>query len=397
MYNHSRFGAEQRSQGMSARAQRSLRERYDAQSAVVSRAPGRLELLGGHTDYNQGFVCAIAIERSAVVAAAPRDGGLVRVWSEAMGEDACFSLADAEDGAVGTWRDYLAGVIWALREWGCPVTGADLVVVSDVPVAGGVSSSAAVEVAYALALTSMAGFTMAPKELALLCQRAENEYVGMRCGILDQFTAVLAGRGQAMWLDCRSREHRLVPVAGQDLRFVVCDTRKPRELVVSRYNELRAQCEEAARLLGVPALRDLDSATLQAKQRLLTETLTKRVRHVVTENERVQEGLALLEAGNIAGLGDLLSRIHVSLRDDYEVSCPELEAMREAALAAPGCHGARLVGAGFGGCVIAVVDTDAVAQFQAQVAQEYEQAIGMTPVIFATQPGEAAGLLSPQG
>ena len=380
MYNHSRSGADERSQRMAARAQRALRERYDAEPAVVSRAPGRLELLGGHTDYNQGFVCAIAIERSAVVAAAPRDGGLVRVWSEAMGEDACFSLADAEDGAVGTWRDYLAGVIWALREWGCPVTGADLIVVSDVPVAGGVSSSAAVEVAYALALTSMAGFTM-----------------GMRCGILDQFTAVLAGRGQAMWLDCRSREHRLVPVAGQDLRFVVCDTRKPRELVVSRYNELRAQCEEAARLLGVPALRDLDSATLQAKQRLLTETLTKRVRHVVTENERVQEGLALLEAGDIAGLGDLLSRIHVSLRDDYEVSCPELEAMREAALAAPGCHGARLVGAGFGGCVIAVVDTDAVAQFQAQVAQEYEQAIGMTPVIFATQPGEAAGLLCRTG
>jgi galactokinase len=397
VYNHTGHGTGELARGLARRARSALVERYGVEPAVISRAPGRLELLGAHTDYNDGFVCAIATDRSAVVAAAPRSDGLVRGFSEAYDEEALFETAELEAAAGGKWWDYLAGVVWALREQGCPVGGADLVVVSEVPVGGGVSSSAAVEVAYALALAAMADFDIEREELALLCQRAENEYVGMRCGILDQFTSLLGRQGHAMWLDCRTREHRLVPVRSGGVRFVVCDTRKPRELVESAYNQRRSECEEAARLLGVAALRDIDRATLEAKRELLPDTLLRRARHVVTENERVQEGVALLEAGDMAGLGEVLGRIHVSLRDDYEVSCPELEAMREAALGGPGCCGARMVGAGFGGCVIALVEAGAVEQFRQQVGQGYERATGLKPEIFATRPAEGAGLLSRLG
>ena len=394
MYNHSSRVADERARRLAARAGRALRERHGAEPAVISRAPGRLELFGAHTDYNEGFVCAIAIDRSVVVAAAARADEVVRVWSDATDEEAVLDISGPEAGPAGKWWDYLAGVIWALRERGCRVGGADLVVLSDVPIGGGVGSSAAVEIAYALALAALADLDIEAKELGLLCQRAENEYVGMRCGILDQFTSLLGRRDHAMWLDCRSREHRLVPIRSHDVRFVVCDTRKPRELVDSAYNQRRAECEEAARLLGVRALRDVDSAALRAKQDLLPATLLKRARHVVTENERVAEGVALLEAGDIAALGEVLGRIHVSLRDDYEVSCPELEAMREAALAAPGCHGARMVGAGFGGCVIALVAADTIERFAVQVGEEYERATALKPEIFATQAAEGAGLCS---
>jgi len=367
-----------------------LREEFGAHASTVARAPGRLEIFGAHTDYNEGYVAAIAIEQAAVVAVSPRDDGLVRARSDQQAEQAAFTLDSIEDGPSGRWWDYLAGVIRLLAEHGCEVTGADLALSSDVPVGSGVSSSAAVELAYALALTGAFDCEIGPEELALLCQRAENEYVGMRCGILDQFSSTFGEPDRVMWLDCRKLERRLIPMTGDRARFVVCDTRKPRELVGSEYNKRRGQCEEAARLLGVGALRDLSPDTLRERSGELSPMLLRRARHVVSENERVQRGVELLAAGDMTGVGVVINETHESLRDDYEVSCDELEAMREAALVAPGCYGARLVGAGFGGCVMALVATDMTDAFIARVGEQYRTATGLTPRIFATKASDGA-------
>jgi galactokinase len=358
---------------------------------VISRAPGRLEVLGGHTDYNEGFVLAVATEQATVIAAARREDSLVRASTDRDDSEADFDLSRLDEGPWGQWWDYIAGVAAQLREKGCPLTGADIAIVSDVPVGGGVSSSAAIEIACAIALSEMAGCDVGPEPLALLAQRAENEYVGMNCGIMDQFASVFGRPGHAMWLDCRTRERRLVPMTSNDARFVVCDTNKPRELVDSAYNERRATCERAAEILGARALRDVDERTLATDGKLLDETQLRRARHVVSENARVNAGVEALERGDLDVLGELLNASHVSLRDDYEVSCEELEAMRNAALAAPGCYGARLMGAGFGGCVLALVQAATVDEFAAQVGQQYEAETGLEPDIFATAPADGAG------
>lgn len=392
MYNHS-CRVEGRDRELAAAASDALREQFGRRAEVIARAPGRLEVLGGHTDYNEGFVTAIAIERATVVAAARREDTLVRAWTDYGAAVAQFDLRRLTEGPRGSWADYLAGVAAELVGAGCELSGTDLAIVSDVPVGGGVSSSAALEVASALALAELACYDVEPEALALLCQRAENDFVGMRCGILDQFTAVFARAGRVLCLDCRTRARRPVPMADESVRFVVCDTRKPRKLVTSAYNQRRAECERAAALLGVRALRDIDSATLATRAEELDATLLCRARHVVSENERVLAGVAALEAGDWAGLGALINAAHVSLRDDYEVSCAELEAMRAAALDAPGCLGARLVGAGFGGCVLALVEADAVERFAAQVAPRYQQATGLEPRIFATRAADGAGVI----
>ncbi len=360
---------------------------------VIARAPGRLEVLGGHTDYNEGFVLAVATRQATAIAAARREDTLLRAWTDADGSEADFDLARLEEGPWGRWWDYVAGVAAQLRAEGCETVGADLAVVTDVPVGGGVSSSAAIEVASAIALSTIAGCEIEPEPLALLCQRAENEYVGMNCGIMDQFASVFGRSGHAMWLDCRSRERRIVPMQSDEARFVVCDTNKPRELVDSAYNERRATCERAAEILGARALRDVDEQMLAADGKLLDETQLRRARHVVSENARVNAGAEALEAGNMPALGELLNASHVSLRDDYEVSCAELETMRNASLAAPGCFGARLMGAGFGGCVLALVRTATVDEFAAQVGQQYRVETGLEPDIFATAPADGAGII----
>ncbi|MGC9319057.1 MAG: galactokinase [Armatimonadota bacterium] len=396
MYNHyCRVGP--RTAGLTQRATEALERRWERRPQVVARAPGRLEVLGGHTDYNEGFVTAIAIEQATVVAAARREDSLVRAWTDHGESEAKFDLGRLDAGPWGRWWDYVAGVCAEFGREGCTLPGADMAIVSDVPVGGGVSSSAAIEVACAVAISSMAGCEVGPERLALLCQRAENEYVGMRCGILDQFTSVFARAERALWLDCRTRERRLVPLGDESVRFVVCDTRKPRELVDSAYNERRQQCERAAEILGVSALRDADEQMLASKAGLLGETLLRGARHVVSENARVQAGVTALRAGDMQALGQLMNASHVSVRDDYRVSCRELEIMREAALAAPGCYGARLVGAGFGGCVTALVEAAMVEQFAARVRQQYEAETGLTPEIFATRAADGAGLVQHEG
>jgi galactokinase len=310
----------------------------------TAKAPGRVNLIGEHTDYNEGFVLPLAIDRFTTAIAEPRDDRVVTVDATDLGERDEFALDAIE--RTGTWRDYVRGVVQLLG----PDSGAGLRIESDVPRGAGLSSSAALEVAIGRALSDLPG-----PELALLAQRAENEFVGVPCGIMDQFCVANARAGHALLLDCRDLSFRLVPVP-PGVAIVVCDSRMERKLGESGYAERRAACEEAARLLGFRALRD---ATLDDVQRL-PKQLRRRARHVVSETERTLAAATELEAGNLQAVGELMDDSHRSMRDDYEVVPPQLDALAAATRAIDGCYGSRLTGGGFGGCTVSLVDVAAV-------------------------------------
>ena len=321
-------------------------------------APGRVNLIGEHTDYNDGYVLPLALPQRTRVAAAPVPVPEWTVWSAQAGESVRFGPAELVPGRVTGWAGYVAGVVWALRDAGFPVPGAELAVVSEVPVGAGLSSSAALECAVLTALAGLAGLTERELPLAdrpALAQRAERDYVGVPCGIMDQTAALLGRPGHALFLDCRTGavEHVRFDPPAAGLALQVIDTGAPHLLVTGEYAERRAACARAAASLGVPALRD---ATLADLDRLPDPVLRRRARHVVTENRRVLDTVALLRAGRIRQIGPLLSASHASLRDDFEVSTPELDRAAAAAEAA-GALGARMTGAGFGGSVIALAET----------------------------------------
>ena len=304
---------------------------------TIGRAPGRVNLIGEHTDYNDGFVLPCAIDRFTVVDAAARDDRTVRV--ESLGEHDEFELDAIE--RSGTWRDYVRGVVQLLEL----EHGASIRIESTVPRGAGLSSSAALEVAVGRALTELAG-----EELALLCQRAENEFVGVQSGIMDQFTVTLARAGHALLLDCRDLTYRHIAIP-DGVAIVVCDSHLRRELTSSGYNDRRAECEAAAAQLGLASLRD---ATLEQVADL------PRARHVVTENERTLRAAAALESGDCSTFGELMNASHESMRDDFEIVPPELDALAAATRAVDGCYGSRLTGGGFGGCTVSFVDEQAV-------------------------------------
>ena len=360
--------------------------------AVVVRAPGRLNLLGEHTDYNGGFVLPIAIDRSTIVVAAPA-GERVRVWSEAKQEQDVFDPRDPQRDDERTWANYVRSVVWALGALEVDVAGADLLITGDLPMGAGVSSSAALETAAALAFLHLAGRELPARALALLCQRAENEFVGVHCGIMDQFTVGLAQEGHALLLDCLSLEARDVPLAGDSPVFFVCDTAKPRTLAASAYNRRREECEQAARHFGQEHLRGVTAEMLAAGQDALDETVYRRCRHVLSENARVLEAVEVMAQGDWTRFGVLLGESHASLRDDYEVSCRELDVMCELAERHAGCLGARMVGAGFGGCAMAAVRRDATAGFAETVGEAYRQATGLEPRVFPVQAAGGATVL----
>lgn len=363
---------------------------------VVSRAPGRINLLGEHTDYNEGFVLPAATRQAVYVAASARPDRLCRVCSEAFGTCDEFDLDDLEAlRGERDWARYVRGVAWALEDSGLEVGGLEAVILNDLPVGVGLASSAAVEVAFALALLGVAGLEdeVEPERLARLCQRAENEYVGMRCGILDQVSSLFGQEGAALLLDCRSLEITPIPLERSDVVFVVCDTSKPRGLVNTEYNARRQQCERAAAMLGVPALRDATVEQVRARREELGDVAYRRAHHVVTENSRVHEGARALREGRLGRLGELMCAAHASLRDDYEVSCPELNAMVEVACETEGCYGARLMGAGFGGCALAAVEAGQVEDFSAAVVRGYHQRTGLPGRTFATSPSDGAGVV----
>jgi galactokinase len=359
--------------------------RFGRQPEIVVRAPGRANLMGEHTDYNDGYVLPVALDRAAWIAASPLAEFEARLHALDLDEAAAFSFRCIPP-RNGDWADYPRGVAWALQGNRLRLTGREAVLTSSVPAGSGLSSSASIEVAFAYTWQMLSGFELDRRELALLCQRAENVYVGVNCGILDQMASACGVEGHARMLDCRTLESELVPLP-EGVAIVVADTKVRRQLASSEYNVRRAQCEEAVKILseylsGVRALRDVSLDGLERFKEHLPEVIYRRARHVVADNERVLQAAAALRQEDVIAVGALMKACHISLRDDYEVSSPELDVLAEAAWEVEGCYGARLTGAGFGGCTVALVAVDAVPDFEAHVAAAYEAAFDRKPDIY---------------
>jgi galactokinase len=358
----------------------------------LCRAPGRVNLIGEHTDYNDGFVLPMAIDREVWVAATARQDRQVHVVALTLGrnEKVTFSLDGLAPDPVIRWSNYIRGVLALLERRGHRLGGLDLVYAGNVPIGAGLSSSAAVEVAIATAACELNTIELAGVELAKLCQQAEHEFAGTHCGLMDQLISILGREGHALLIDCRYLTWQ--PVLLPDgVAVVVCDTSKRRGLADSAYNERRRECEEGARRLGVPALRDLDIESFESQAVKLPGLLQKRCRHVVYENDRTIRAAEALRRGDRATAGRLMNESHASLRDLYEVSCEELDLMAALAQSQSGCWGARMTGAGFGGCVGALVDDKAVEAFTRTVATLYERQAQRTPVLYVCRAAAGAG------
>ncbi len=367
-------------------------------AANIYRAPGRVNLIGEHTDYNDGFVLPAAIEFYCWVAAAARKDGKVAIYSENFNETVEASLNSLTPLGKNHWSNYPLAVAWVMPQAGKPLTGANLYIAGEVPLGAGLSSSAAIEVAVGLALVSVSGLAVDRAELAQLCQKAENEFVGARVGIMDQFVSCHGRASHALMLDCRSLEYELVKLPA-NVQLVMCNTMVKHELASGEYNARRAECEEGVRNLRtafpeVRALRDVTLAQLEAHRQKLTPKVFARCRHVITENERVKSAVKTLHRGDSKALGALLQDSHRSLRDDYEVSCKELDLMVEIAMAQPGLIGARMTGGGFGGCTVNLVESAAVSNFKQDVAEEYSSKTGLTPEIYVSPASEGAQQLA---
>ncbi|MEV7612662.1 galactokinase [Streptomyces sp. NPDC089799] len=373
-----------------------FRQLYGTAPEGVWSAPGRVNLIGEHTDYNDGFCLPMALPRTTLVAARRRTDGLLRLHSaQGDGRIAELPLSGLAPGAATGWTRYPAGVVWALAEAGHDVGGgADLHIDSTVPSGAGLSSSAALECAVAVAYDDLYGLGLPRPELARTAQRAEHAFAGVPCGIMDQMASLCSAEATALHLDCRTLEHRLVPfgLAADGLRLLVVDTRVKHDLGDGAYAALRAGCERAAALLGLPALRDLAAADLDAALAGLPAALVPLVRHVVTENERVTRTVAHLEAEDTEGLGPLLTAGHASLRDDYRISCAETDLVVDTALAA-GALGARMTGGGFGGSVIVLVHDRLARTVTDAVTTAFHRAGHRTPSVLEAIPSRGAGRL----
>jgi galactokinase len=353
----------------------------------VWRAPGRVNLIGEHTDYNDGLVLPFALRQGVTVAAARRDDGVFELRSRQSPETA--TVTDPAPGSVPGWAAYAAGVVWSLRAAGHEVGGASLLIDADLPQGAGLSSSAALECAVAVALCDLYDIQVPRPELARIAQRAENDFVGMPCGIMDQSASLLCTEGHALLLDCRSGLSAQVPLDLAGLTLLVIDTRAEHELVDGGYASRRAACEKAAQILGLPALRDVTDLA-QALDRLGDPVLRRRTQHVVTENHRVEATAGLLRAGAVAEVGALLTASHRSLRDEFEVSWPEADVAVEEAVRA-GARGARMVGGGFGGSVIALVPDDRVVRVREALTGAYASRGWPEPRFLDAAPSAGAG------
>ena len=354
------------------------------------RAPGRVNLIGEHVDYSGGFVLPIAIDRSTVVAAAPRDDRRVRVRSLEENETLEFDLDEDDPQPTGTWIDYARGVALALLRRSVEIGGADLAVRSTVPSGAGLSSSAAFEMAVGLALVSLAGGELERRELAHAAQEAENDFVGLRCGIMDQLASAYGVRDHALLIDCRSEEVSTVPLP-REAAIVIADTGVKHELAGTAYNERRAESEEAARRLGAITLREITVADFAARGATLPEPLRRRARHVVGENARVLATAIALRAGNLSTAGSHMNASHDALRDDYEVSGPELDLLVEAARQVEGVHGARLTGGGFGGAIVVLADRVAVGPLTRMLEYAFAARYGRKPSVIEVRASNGAG------
>jgi galactokinase len=347
----------------------------------VVRAPGRVNLIGEHTDYNDGFVLPMAIDRWTYIALRPRPDDVVQIRSTDFDAEEGFSLHQLEPGAVKNWIIYPQGVAAALTEAGLGLQAWEGVSASDVPIGAGLSSSASVELAVARAFCCVSGFDWAAPRMARICQRAENHWAGVNSGIMDQLISACGIEGHAMLMDCADLSIKPVPLPG-GVHVVVLDTGKRRGLVGSAYNERRAQCAAAASACGVRSLRYVTARDLESHASALDAVTFRRARHVISENHRTLQAAAAMESGDAVLLGTLMNESHASLRDDFEVSCAELDTMVGCAWLQQGCLGARMTGAGFGGCAIALVESAHVEKFITRVAIDYRAASGLEPSIY---------------
>jgi galactokinase len=362
----------------------------------IAAAPGRVNVIGEHTDYNDGFVLPMAIERYTVIAAAPAANGSrqVQLGSTLNGQPAIIDLSKPmKPFPKGAWANYPAGVIAGFVARGLNPGGFDALIHSTVPLGGGLSSSAALEVSTATLLEIITGKTLDPVEKALVCQASEHEYAGVPCGIMDQFISVMGKKDNLLLLDCRSRKTELVPMSDPSVALLVTNTNVKHELGSGEYAKRRAQCEAAAKTIGVPSLRDASVAALEKAKKRMDPVVFRRARHVIGEIERTTAAAAAIRASKWPAVGKLMYASHNSLRDDYEVSCSELDAVVDIAQAIGakgGVYGCRMTGGGFGGCTVALVKADAVDAISKKIGQEYKKRTGLDATIFVSRPAAAA-------
>ncbi|HET9953703.1 MAG TPA: galactokinase [Polyangiaceae bacterium] len=385
-------------------------ERRFASSPRLFAAPGRVNLIGEHTDYNDGFVLPMALELATVVAASPRSDGVLRVYAQNFDETREVSLRveSAAGARSGHWLDYVEGTARVLLRQGVEASGADLWIRSELPLGAGLSSSAALELAVGLALTSLTDQPRDLQSLALAGQRAEHEYVGTQCGIMDQLCVALAQPGYALFIDCRSLAVQPVPLAWRtaeglrEVSVVICDSGVKHSLASSAYNQRRAECESAVRVLRqhapeIRALRDVSRELLERHATELSPTELARARHVVTENARTEAAREALLRGELALVGQLMYESHASLRDDYQVSVPELDGLVEIASRVSGVYGSRMTGGGFGGCTVSLCEPSVVSELEAAFTREYSKRFSIAPRTFVSRAGAGVAEVFPPG
>jgi len=358
-------------------------------------APGRVNLIGEHTDYNDGFVLPVALEIGVTVLAARRDDHLVRVYSRDLDSKGSFDLDQRGPGKTGRWVDYVEGVAQSLRASGSTIPGADIALASDLPRGAGLSSSAALEIAVGFAFLSLAGLPVDRVALAKAGQTAEHRWVGTRCGLMDQLASACGKAGSALLIDCRSISVEAVPLPGEDISILVSDTKKKHSLASSEYNVRRAECETALQILGktrpeIRALRDVTEEDLEADASSLLDPLLRRARHVVTENTRALAAAEAFRRGDLKTVGELFVASHRSLQHDYEVSCPELDHLVDEAIVLDGVYGARMTGGGFGGSTVALVETAKLEAVKTALRFAYKARFGKEPGFLVTRGGEGA-------
>ena len=367
-------------------------DRYGYRPAIFS-APGRVNLIGEHTDYNDGFVLPFAIDKRTYVGYSARGDGVINVHSRTVGKSESFAPGDSK--VRKGWGRYIRGMAEILQRRGHRINGADLLIDSEIPLGAGLSSSAALEISVGLAFTSTGGKTLDLVDLAFVGQEVEHNYLGVRSGIMDQFTSALGKAGSALLIDCRTSSFEPVPLDLGELALVVCDSNVEHELAGSEYNLRREQCEKGVEIFRtkkpvVKALRDVSELDLEAAEEILPEVIYRRCRHVITENARTLESVSALKKGDLDRLGDLMYRSHESLKDDYEVSCDELDVLVAAASEFDGVLGARMTGGGFGGCTINLVKKDRIDDFIPYMKSRFQKAFGRDTNIFRVIPSDGA-------
>lgn len=365
--------------------------RFGEAPTLVVRAPGRVNLIGEHTDYNDGFVLPLAIDRAVWIAARPREDDYVTLYSVDYDQVADLSLMEIVK-RENLWVEYVQGVAWALQEVGHDLRGWNGVIAGDVPIGAGLSSSAAIELASARTFCAVAGIDWNAPEMAKLCQRVENQWIGVQTGIMDQMISATGVADHAVLIDCRTLQLDSVPFP-PGTAVVILDTATRRELVTSEYGKRREQCETAAAFFNVPALRDVTLPQLEAAKDQLEDVVYRRARHVVSENQRTVEAAAAMRAGDAVTLGKLMNESHVSMRDDFEISGEALNAFVDCAQAHAACYGARMTGGGFAGCAIALVRADEAEAFAVSVAECYQHSTGRTPAVYVTHATDGAAVV----